>query len=113
VRQVKLALIIAILNFLLSVYYLIVGFKLSALFLEFNARAPNPIFNKYFLGYLLVAILTFVYWYYLKRSIKRGLRVNKKIFNLILLLLAAPIIYIVVTEIYSLIIIYIVFPLTI
>ena len=112
-RQVKLALIIAITNLLLGVYYLFVGFRLSVLFSQFNAEAPNPIFNKYLIGFLVLAMLSFSYWYFLKRKEKRELGVSKNVYNLILLILSGPVIYLAMTQIYSLVVIYIIIPLTI
>ena len=109
-KQVKLALIIAISNLLLSAYYLFVGFRLSALFSEFNAETPNPIFNIYFLGFLLLTSLSFIYWHYLRRSVKRGLFENKKTYYLIPLLLSGPIIYLAIMQIYSLMVIYMIVP---
>ncbi len=112
-RQVRLALIITVSNLLLSAYYLFVGFRLSAMFPQFNAETPNPVFNKYFIGFLFLAVLSFAYSYFLKRRGKGGLDVSQNIYNLILLILSSPIIYLAVRQIYSLIIIYIIIPLTI
>ena len=112
VRQVKLALMIAVSNLLLCAYYLFVGFRLSRLFTQFDAETPNPIFNKYFLGFLILTLLSFAYWNFLKRRVKKGLEINLKNYNLILLFLSAPIIYLIATQIHSLVKVYVIVPLT-
>jgi len=111
VKQLKLALIIAISNLILSAYYLFVGLKLSAMYFQFNAETPNPVFNKYFIGFIVLAILSFAYSYFLKRRVKRELDVSQNIYNLILLILSSPTIYLLFATIYALIIPYLIIPL--
>ncbi|OGM10983.1 hypothetical protein A2Z22_03895 [Candidatus Woesebacteria bacterium RBG_16_34_12] len=111
VRQIKLTLIIAITNLILSVYYLFIGLRLSALYSQFNVATPNPFLNnKYFLIFVIFTLLSFVYWYFLRNKVNKGIGVNIKIYNLILLFLTSPIIYLAFTFIYSLIIIHIIVP---
>lgn len=112
-KQTKPPFIIAITNLLLSAYYLLVGFRLSALYSEFNAEAPNPVFNKYFLGFLILAVLGFAFWAYLKKRLKKGLEINKKLYYVVLLSLSIPAVYLAFQLVYSLIVIDIVIPLTI
>jgi hypothetical protein len=114
VGKLKLALIIVLTNLVLSAYYLFVGLRLSTLYSQFNAVTPNPVLdNKYFLIFVIFTLLSFACWYYLRNKAKKGVLVNTKIYNLILFVLASPIIYLAVTEIYSLVVIYIIIPLTI
>lgn len=113
-RRIKLVLIIAVSNLILSAYYLFVGLRLSALYSQFNVEKPSPIFgNKYFLFFLIYTLFSFIYWYSLRRRVKKSLEVNLKIHNLIVLFLASPIIYLAVLEIYTLIVLYVIIPLTI
>lgn len=114
-KLVRLALIIAILNFLFSAYYLFVGLRLSALYSNFNVspETTNPVLNKYFLGFLILAIFSFAFWGYLKRRLNKGLVGYDKLISITLLLLASPFIYLTFQLIYSLITIYIIVPLII
>jgi hypothetical protein len=112
IKQIRLTLALAFSNLLLSAHYLFVGYRLSPMYSQFSVEVPNPMLNKYFLGFLALSILSFIFWGYLKTKLNKGLEGNKKLYNIVLLFLMAPIIYLALTEVLSLIVIYIIVPLT-
>ena len=114
VKQARLALFIAITNLLLSAYYLLIAFRLSKIYsglnLNVEPKIPNPFFNRYFLCFLALTLLSFTLWTYIRRRLRQGLVVNNRFHNIVLILLGSPIIYLTVQLIYFLVIIYIIFP---
>ena len=111
-KQLKFTLIIAITYLLLSAYYLFVGLRLNVLLSQFDSETHDPGFNIFFMGFLILAILSFAYWDYLKRRLKKGLVGKVRFYNIVTLLLSSPIIFITFKLIYSLIVVYIFIPLT-
>lgn len=80
---------------------------------QFSVDIQNPMFNKYFIGFLFFSLLSFGYWIYLKRKESKDLLGSRRIHNIVLLFLGGPLIYLSVTEIYSLILVYFIILLTI
>jgi len=111
-KRARIVLFVAVSNLILSAYYLLVGLKLRGLYSELDANVPNPLFNKYFAIYLIFALLSFIYFYYLKTEEKQGRVVGKIGLVFALLFLAAPLIFLVLSTTYYIITILMLYDMT-
>ena len=86
----KLSLIAGVVHSLLTLFYLLAGFRLSSLYTEVNIDRPHPILSNWpLIVFAIFAVLDFLNFWYLKNKAKQQIK-PKYGWMISLLLLIAP-----------------------
>jgi len=102
-KSIKLLVTVGVINLLISLYYLIVGIRLSSLYSDFNVSHPNPILNNPpLLIFTIITITTFLAIAILKILSDKYITIHQSLIFFLVFFFSLPWLYLLLQLTYSL-----------